>query len=279
MKVGRPPSKAVAAYRLLLEYDGSRYHGWQRQGATQSAQGIKTVAGSLERVLNEAGVPLLSLVGSGRTDAGVHALGQVAHLHLPQARRMAPKQLWDILQGALPQDIVVRHLEACTPEFHARHSARNRTYLYQLSLRRSAFAKPYIWWVKRPLDLGRLESAWGTFEGTQDMTAFADLEPGESPRVHLTRCTLTREGSLILLRATGSHFLRKQMRRMVGASVAVGLGAEILDTLCQDLTGPRPDSHLRWSDKAAPSAGLFLEHVAYGESESFSGGSSVTRVP
>ncbi|MCE1229264.1 MAG: tRNA pseudouridine synthase A [Firmicutes bacterium] len=255
-------SERRAAYRLVLEYDGGRFQGWQKQGARQSAQGVRTVAGTLERVLHQAGLHTLALMGSGRTDAGVHALGQVAHLHLEQS--LHASELRRMLDEGLPGDIAVVSLESCSPAFHARHDAQSRTYLYQLTLRRTAFAKPYAWWVKGSLDLSLLEEAWRLFEGHHTIDAFADLEPGEDGRVHLHRCSMVADDDMVRLRVTGSFFLRRQVRRMVGAAVRCAQGKESLETLKLDLARPTTDANLYWSDKAAPAAGLFLESVQYG---------------
>ena len=251
------------AYRLLLEYDGGRYHGWQKQGERQSAQGIRTVTGALERVLHEAGFRVLTLAGAGRTDIGVHAAGQVAHLHLAAGKVPTIAELKRALDEGLPADVAVRSISACSPAFHARHDALERSYLYQISLRRSAFAKPYLWWVKTPLDLAALEAAWKLFEGPHNMAAFSDLEPGEDSRCQIRSCEFVREGSLILLRVTARHFLRRQARRMVGAAVLCGMGREKRETLVLDLLTPTPQAILHWAENAAPSSGLFLERVRY----------------
>ncbi len=263
----RPRGKAApassATYRLLIEYDGSRVQGWQRQGEKQTKEGVRTVAGSIEHVLHQAGLRVLELAGSGRTDAGVHALGQVAHLHLAQPKAPAPRELQRLFNDTLPHDIGVRAVAPCHAAFHARHEALERSYLYQLSTRRSAFAKPFIWWVKRSLDLGVLEEAWSTFEGQRDLSAFADLEPKEDPRCRIIGCELVQSGSLVLLRVTAQHFLRRQVRRMVGASVACALGEARPTDILRDLERPTADANLAWSAKAAPAAGLFLERVRY----------------
>jgi tRNA pseudouridine38-40 synthase len=261
----RPPkglAPRVGGYRLLVEYDGSRFQGWQKQGPKQTAQGVRTVAGTLERVLQEAGLTVSSLGGSGRTDAGVHALGQVAHLHLSGNN---PKfwELQRILDEGLPGDVAVRAVNPCPAGFHARHEATARTYLYQLSLRRTAFAKAYVWWVKAPLDPKRLQEAWQTFQGNLDMSAFADLVKGEDPRCQIHAMDFAQDGALILLRVTAGHFLHKQVRRMVGASVLCALGKEKVERIARDLAAPTPEANLFWGAAAAPAAGLFLEHVHY----------------
>jgi len=259
-KTSKGPERT--AYRLLLEYDGSRYQGWQKQSEKQSSQGVRTVAGTLERVLQSAGLRVLNLTGSGRTDGGVHAAAQVAHLHLgPPAARAA--DLRRIFDEGLPADIAIREITPCPTSFHARHDATFRTYVYQIALRRSAFAKPYLWWIKTPLSLEKLQKAWSIFEGVHDFSAYADLEPGESPKGHVRACHCTCDGGLILLRITAGHFLRRQVRRMVGAAVQCALGRESLEQLQRDLDHPNPEANLYWAEKAAPASGLFLERVGY----------------
>jgi tRNA pseudouridine38-40 synthase len=257
----KPPP--LASYRLLIEYDGSRFQGWQKQGAKQSREGVRTVAGSIERVVHEAGLHLVNLGGAGRTDAGVHALGQVAHLHLEAKGAPRPGELRRILDGALPQDIAIRDIRSCPPRFHARHDAVDRTYLYQISRRRSAFGKPWIWWVKRGLDLDRLSLAWTAFEGDQDVSAFADLDTEEDGRTRLLRCEVSEVGSLSLLRVRATHFYRRLVRRMVGAAVACALGDEEPRRVIEDLRNPTEAANLYWGAKAAPASGLFLESVRY----------------
>ena len=253
----------LAAYRLLIEYDGGKFQGWQKQGARQTREGVRTVAGSLEHVLQQAGLQLLHLGGAGRTDAGVHALGQVAHLHLDPRGAPRPTELRRLLDSALPQDIAIRDIQTCSPRFHARHDAADRTYLYQICRRRSAFGKPWIWWVKRNLDLSRLRAAWTSFQGDQDIAAFADLDPEEDGRARILTCEVAEAWSLILLRVRASHFFRRQVRRMVGASVACALGEEEPRRIQEDLRNPTDAANLYWGAKAAPASGLFLEAVRY----------------
>ncbi len=273
MRPGRPAAPKpprpggpgdVAAFRLLLEYDGSKFQGWQRQGPKQSAEGVRTVAGSLEHACREAGLKVIELVGAGRTDAGVHALGMPAHLHLASKGAPEARDLIRTLDPHLPHDLAIREAKACGPAFHARHDAEARTYLYQLARRRTAFGKPYAWWVKGSLDLRLLEAAWKAFEGRHDLSAFADLEAGENGKVALEALEVKEHGSLVLLRVTARHFFHRQVRRMAGAAVACAQGRARLEELAHDLKRPVKEANLRWGALAAPAAGLFLERVRYG---------------
>ena len=134
-------------FKLTLEYAGTRYSGWQKQ------TNARTVQGELERaIVAGLGDVLVDSQGSGRTDAGVHALAQVAHVDL--VRAPAPELLRRRINDELPADVHVLDAAPVSRKFHARHSAVRRSYVYQMSRRRSAFAKPYVWWVKDPLDLG-----------------------------------------------------------------------------------------------------------------------------
>jgi tRNA pseudouridine38-40 synthase len=254
-------ARISASFRLVVEYDGSRYQGWQRQGLKQGAAGVKTVAGTLDRILHKAGIKILNLTGAGRTDAGVHALGQVASLHLAQP--IKPMDLRLILEQGLPYDIAVPRIAPCPQDFDARREAVSRSYLYQVALRKSAFAKSYTWWPKRSIDLSIAEEAWRLFEGNHSMSAFADLEDGESPRCQVESCRVKAEGQILLLRATARFFLRRQVRRMVGAALRCAIGEAKVAQIKKDLRSPSPSACRYWAELAAPASGLFLESVAY----------------
>src|SRR5262245_15302343 len=133
----------MPTYRLTLEYEGTRYHGWQEQ------QNARSVAGELRRAIEEAPARIIELAAAGRTGAGVHALAQTAHLRLRAPVDPAPFR--GAVNDRLPQDIHVLAVDPVDDRFHARRSAVSRAYLYQISRRRCAFAKRYVWWVKRPL--------------------------------------------------------------------------------------------------------------------------------
>jgi tRNA pseudouridine38-40 synthase len=243
----------MARFRLDLEYVGTRYSGWQVQ------RNARTVQGALhEAVRRVSQRDDFDSYGSGRTDAGVHALHQVAHLDLET--RLAPETLRRALNDALPADVHLLRVEKVTRSFHARHSAVGRSYLYQVARRRTAFGKPFVWWIRDPLDVGAMDAAGRVFGGRHDFRSYADADPGEkSTRVVVERVEVAEAGALILVRVLGSHFLWKMVRRMVGVIAEVGRG------------GLRPADAERFlrepSDVparlTAPPSGLFLERVLY----------------
>ncbi len=244
-------------YRLTVEYDGTRYRGWQVQ------KNAKSVAGELLRALADAGHQPLELGGSGRTDAGVHALAQVAHLRLPE--RVHPEELRRAVNDRLPADVHLLAAATAPDRFHARHDAVERAYLYQISRRRTAFAKRFVWWVRDDLDLDLVRRAAGRLRGRADYRRFCE-QPAAQPStlVEVTAVEIVEEGDLVLLRFVASHFLWKMVRRLVGALVQVGTGrlhpdafAALLDP---DTAPPGEADPAQWT---APPSGLFLERVRY----------------
>ena len=245
-------------FKLLIEYAGTRYSGWQIQ------KNARTVQGEIDRAVATAtGRREFELYGSGRTDAGVHALAQVAHLEVYTT--LAPELLRRKINDELPADIHIRSIDKAPHRFHARHDARSRSYLYQISRRRTAFAKPFVWWIREPLNVSSMRSAAGRFIGMKDLAAFTDDDPGEkSTRVLLDRLELAECGALILIRVQGSHFLWKMVRRIVGVLAAVGRGSMTMaqvDALIQGRGLPGAD--VTPASLTAPAAGLFLEGVYY----------------
>src|SRR5919206_4444849 len=147
-------------FRLTIEYAGTRYSGWQIQ------KNARTVQGEIERAVREAtGEREFELYGSGRTDAGVHAMAQVAHLDLQTTA--APEMLRRRINDALPSDINILRADKVRHKFHARHDAKARSYIYNVSRRRTAFAKPFVWWVKDDLHVERMRAAAARFVGFQ----------------------------------------------------------------------------------------------------------------
>ena len=243
----------VPRFKLLIEYAGSRYSGWQIQ------KNARTVQGEIDRAVRLiAGRREFELSGAGRTDAGVHALAQVAHLEL--YTDLPPEPLRARINDALPADIHIRELGRVPHRFHARHDAVSRSYVYQIARRKTAFFKPYVWWIKEPLDAARMRSAAAAFVGMKDFESFTADEPGEkSTKVLVDRVEIVEEGALLLVRIQGSHFLWRMVRRMIGVLAAIGRG-KLSPGAAQDLFVERSEIPAALT---APASGLFLEGVYY----------------
>lgn len=242
----------MPTYKLTIEYEGTRYSGWQAQGNTP-----KTIQGHLLRAATQV-LGEVDIGGAGRTDAGVHAAGQVAHLRARKA--IDPQQLVRKINDLLPADISILAASRASDKFHARHDAVSRVYLYQIATRRTAFAKPFVWWIKDRLRVEPMRAAAKSLEGRHDFSAFSDkrLKEDESRIVVVNRCDLVEVDSLLLFRIEASHFLWKMVRKLVAFIVDVGRGAE----------GGNPlDRKEAWQPTAPPS-GLFLEAITY-EGETF----------
>lgn len=240
-------------FKLYLEYEGTRYSGWQVQKNARTVQG--EVLDALRKVFKTAEV---DLQGAGRTDAGVHAIEQVAHLDVETV--LAPEIIRMKVNDELPADINILEVEKAPLSFHARHDAVSRTYLYQIAQRRTAFGKRFVWWVKDPLDVAAMQRASRLFVGRKDLRSFSDDDPEEkSTKVQIDRLELAREGALILVRITGSHFLWKLVRRIVGVLVEVGRG-KLSEQIIGEWLRTHNDAPARFT---APPSGLFLEEISY----------------
>jgi len=240
-------------FKLLIEYAGTRYSGWQMQ------KNARTLQGEIDRAVRAvAGTGDFELSGAGRTDAGVHALGQVTHLEL---RTSLPSDtLARRINDELPSDINVLAVEKVPHRFHARHDAVSRSYLYQIARRRTAFAKPFVWWVNADLDIAAMRRAARLFVGRQDFSSFTDADPDEtSTLVEVEVLTIEEQGDLVLVRVEGSHFLWKMVRRIVGVLVEVGSGGLRIDEAVEMLRRRSPTP----ARLTAPASGLFLERVHY----------------
>lgn len=254
----------MKTWKITLEYDGTKYSGWQEQ------QNARTVQGQLRKAAEDFfGLPV-DLQGAGRTDAGVHALAQVAHLRVrPQPGGSLPRygtaQILRALNDRLPSDMSIVEVEDAPNSFHARHDALDRTYLYRISTRRTAFEKKYVWWVKDKLDEASMSRAAKMLVGRHNFAAFRAPDPsrpGESTIVVVDSAEIEWDGSLILFRITASHFLWRMVRRLAGVLVKIGAGEVSPDDLPRLLEG-KADPRFDIAAWTAPSSGLFLESVSY----------------
>jgi len=240
-------------FKLTIEYDGSHYRGWQFQ------REVPTVMGKLMDVVKEVYKKTdYELYGSGRTDAGVHALAQVAHLDIDSA--MPPYIALTRLNELLPASINILNVEKVQPRFHARYSAIARSYVYHISKRKSAFGKDFTWWVKDSLDVKAMADATVHFVGMKDFKSFGTSEKEEdSTLVKLEQLKIFEIDDSILIHIVGSHFLWKMVRRIVGTLVEVGKGKlnegdiDLFFHQYSDIP----------SKFTAPPSGLYLERVYY----------------
>ena len=247
-------------YKLTLQYDGTDFHGWQMQ------DGQRTVQGDVARALGLIEGSEVVVHGSGRTDAGVHAEGQVMSFHLK--REIAPEKLRAALNGNLERD--VRVIEAATAEddFHARYSARGKTYVYRIlnAPVMSPFWNRYALHEARLLDVERMQRAARLFLGEHDWTAFSSAQADASSRVRtITELEVTAQeaerarGTMIEILATADGFLRYMVRSIAGTLIASGRGEIDEETILRAIGGG--DRSLVAA--TAPAHGLTLVRVHY----------------
>ncbi len=242
-------------FKLYIEYEGTRFSGWQKQ------ENAKTIQGAIIKAAQEVfGDNFKDLQGSGRTDSGVHALCQVAHLDTNTV--LAPEIIKLKMNDLLPHDINILNIEKTSKQFHARHDAKSRSYIYQISRRRTAFGKNFVWWVKDGLDFDKMQKASKHFIGMNNFASFSDDNPDEkSTKVLIDEIQLKEDGDLILIRIVGSHFIWKMVRRIVGILVEVGRGRKSEEDIVFYLNNKSNEP----AKFTAPPSGLFLERVTYDE--------------
>ena len=242
-------------YRLTIEYDGGPFHGFQAQGALPSVQA------SIERAVKAFSGEALRLQAAGRTDAGVHASGQVVHIDLDKA--WDPAVVRDALNAHLvPEPIAVIEAAEAAPGWHARFSARERRYLYRILNRKSppALERGRVWHVKKPVDAEAMHAAAQALVGHHDFTTFRDLDcQAKSPMKTLDLALVARAGEEVQLTFAARSFLHRQVRSMTGSLAQVGLGKWSADDL---------QAALEARDRAAcgpvaPAEGLCLTGVGY----------------
>lgn len=245
----------MKTYKLTMEYDGTAYHGWQVQA------GDITLQETLEKALSLMTKESIRLAGSGRTDAGVHALGQTASFKT--ASKIPADGFRSGLNSLLPDDIVILDCEEVTEDFHARFSATSKTYQYRIYNQPLpiAIGRQYAWHVRKPLDIEAMNEAVGNIIGTHDFKSF---EGSGSPRAHTVRTVAhavvekTSEG-FVLFEITANGFLRYMVRNLVGTLVDVGIKKISPDEFKKILEAENRDR----AGATAPAHGLFLVNVRY----------------
>ena len=240
--------------KLTLEYDGTTYAGWQRQ------PNLPTIQAAVETAIFGVTQITVPVIGAGRTDSGVHALGQVASFRIN--RDMSPREWMRALNAHLPESIVVRSVELMPDSFHARHSAKGKLYEYRILNRpeRPAVERDYCWHVYHPLNDAAMNRAGKTLIGSHDFSSF-QTQPteNEDPFCRLQRLAVIRERTWLRVEVYADRFLKQMVRSIVGTLVEVGLNKRPSDSLRTIL-----DAHDRSAaGKTAPSQGLFLMRVDY----------------
>jgi tRNA pseudouridine38-40 synthase len=222
--------------------------------------------GELRKAAGEIFGREVEMQGAGRTDAGVHALGQVVHIRVGSPVKHHPEVIKRRFNDLLPADIVVLAVEPAPRAFHARHDARTRVYIYQISRRKQAFTKRYVWWVKEDLDVKAMQGATSMLAGRHDFICFRAADaarPDESTIVVVENAAIETDEDIIQIRIEASHFLWRMVRRVVGVIVKVGKGEVTIEDFGKLLEG-KCDPKLDVAAWTAPASGLFLEEVRYG---------------
>jgi len=239
--------------RLDISYDGTRYKGWQRLPGTEN-----TVQGKLEQCLSKILGESVEIIGSGRTDAGVHALGQVANFHCQST--IDTDQLLAQLRRYLPEDIGIYSCKEVSPRFHARLNAKEKTYLYRIwnSDKPCVFERKYMTILPEKLDLQAMGEAAEYFCGEHDFSAFCGNPRFKKSTVRFVRSLEIRSGEEIQIRVTGNGFIHNQVRIMVGTLIEVGRGQRSAQSIPDLFGGKRAEAGF-----LAPAQGLYLLEVTY----------------
>jgi tRNA pseudouridine38-40 synthase len=240
--------------KLIIQYDGTNYHGWQTQSNAPSIQ--KIMEDKLSILLNHT----ITLYGSGRTDAGVHALGQVANFLTDS--KLKPGVIQRALNSLLPPDIVIREADEVDEKFHARYRAKSRVYQYLIWNERipSPFFRRFTWHVTYRLDLEKMQKAALLLTGRHDFSSFQGSDRGETRTVReILRLEIQKKKQLILFTVEANSFLKHMVRNIVGTLVEIGKGKTDLRVLkkvieARDRTRAGP---------SGPAHGLFLREVKY----------------
>lgn len=243
-------------FKLTIEYDGTAYHGWQRQKSEPTIQEL------IENAISTMTRQKITLYGSGRTDAGVHALGQVANFVCQS--RMDAAEMQKGLNSLLPDDIVIRSCRQVDKKFHARYDAKRKTYRYRILNQAipNAIGRQYAWHIRPPLDLAAMQEAADIFKGTFDFAAF---EGSGSPRSSTKRTVfradweLGKPNNTLIFEIEADGFLRFMVRNIVGTLAAVGLG----NMSVEDVKAILASRDRKKAPATAPAQGLFLIDVTY----------------
>lgn len=249
--------------KMVIAYDGSGYLGWQRLGREQKNKSIQSlIETALQEVLN---IETIKITGSGRTDAGVHAKGQVANFYLPTSfcsDASSLKKLREDCNQRLPEDIRILSVEEVSEDFHSRYSARKKTYVYYLDTREmpGVFSRKYALWTGEKPDISRMEKCSRLLLGEHDFRGFSSEKNPQKDTIRtIYDISFEREQHLLAIYITGNGFLYNMVRILVGTLLEVGKGERTLDEVRLALDNPGRE----YAGKTASSCGLFLYQVDY----------------
>lgn len=245
----------MANFKLTVQYDGSRYKGWQRLG-----KGEATIQGKLEEVLSRMNGSEIEIVGASRTDAGVHALKQIANVKLDHC---TDAEIKAYLNKYLPQDISVSRVETVPERFHARYHVKDKTYLYRIWNEEHShpFMRKYSMHVEQKLDLPLMRQACQAFLGEHDFTAFSNAKSKKKSMVrYIYAIEVEETAGLVDIRIRGNGFLHNMVRKMVGLLIEVGLGKKDVGDVTAILQAKQ-----RYPGLMAEAQGLYLEAISYEE--------------
>lgn len=242
-------------YKLLLAYDGSRYRGWQRLGDSEM-----TIQGKLEAVLSKMVQAPIEVVGSGRTDAGVHAQKQVANFHCET--QMTCNEIKDYLNHYLPEDIGIISVEEVEERFHSRYMASEKTYQYRIwnSDKPCVFSRKYVWKLQEELNVALMNEAAQEFIGTHDYLAFCSNKHFKKSSIRtITSFAVVRQEDEVIFTVTGDGFLHNMVRIMVGTLLSVSRG----ELQIADIAAIRSAKIRSNAGMTVPPQGLCLVEVRY----------------
>ena len=240
--------------RLLICYDGTRYKGWQRLSGVEN-----TIQGKLEQTLSKLLDAEIEISGSGRTDAGAHAVGQVANFHCES--ELSCEEILSGLRRYLPEDIGIESCQEASPRFHARLNCKSKTYRYRIwnSDKPCVFQRRFVYVMPEQLNIEKMREAAGHFVGEHDFSAFcANKKMKKSTVRRIDDIAITREGEELVLSFTGDGFLYNMVRIMVGTLIEVGLGKRSVESVCRLFGGKREEAGY-----LVPAQGLCLMEVNY----------------
>lgn len=242
-------------YKLIIQYDGSRFKGWQRLG-----NGENTIQEKIEHVLTELIGKETEIIGSSRTDAGVHALAQVANFKTE--KNLAEREIRDYLNQYLPNDICIKEVVKVPENFHARYNAKDKTYLYKIWNQEcgNPFARKYSMHVKKRLDIEKMKNASNFFIEEHDFTAYSNAKTKKKSMLReIYEITVLENAGFIEIRLRGNGFLYNMARKIVGTLVAVGLGEMDAEKI-PGIIALKDRSQVEY---LAEASGLYLETVDF----------------